>query len=208
MIKQDGSQVGIMSPESALRMAYNAGLDLIMISPGAQPPVCRIADYGRYRFEQDKREKEAKKKQNIIEIKEVQLSCRIDTHDFETKVRHALRFLGEGNKVKVVLRFRGREMSHQQLGRDTIEKFREAVSEAGTVEKPPVLDGRLMTMIVAPVRDKDKATKAAGKDKSRDKDAKAPEKGSTDAAGASSAPAVSGDGAAGAAAEKPAPDGK
>lgn len=208
MIKQDGSQVGIMSPESALRMAYNAGLDLIMISPGAQPPVCRIADYGRYRFEQDKREKEAKKKQNIIEIKEVQLSCRIDTHDFETKVRHALRFLGEGNKVKVVLRFRGREMSHQQLGRDTIEKFREAVSEAGTVEKPPVLDGRLMTMIVAPVRDKDKATKAAGKDKSRDKDEKAPEKGSADAAGASSAPAVSGDGAAGAAAEKPAADGK
>ena len=197
-----------MAPESALQIAYNAGLDLILISPNAQPPVCRIADYGRYRFEQDKREKEAKKKQNIIEIKEVQLSCRIDTHDFETKVRHALRFLGEGNKVKVVLRFRGREMSHQQLGRDTIEKFREAVSEAGTVEKPPVLDGRLMTMLVGPVRVKDKATKAAGKDKSRDKDAKAPEKGSADAAGASSAPAVSGDGAAGAAAEKPAADGK
>lgn len=201
MIKQDGSQVGIMSPESALRMAYNAGLDLIMISPGAQPPVCRIADYGRYRFEQDKREKEAKKKQNIIEIKEVQLSCRIDTHDFETKVRHALRFLGEGNKVKVVLRFRGREMSHQQLGRDTIEKFRDAVSEAGTVEKPPVLDGRLMTMIVAPVRDRDKAPKAAGKDRSRDKDAIAPEKGVA-------SPAVSGDETAGGAAEETAADGK
>ena len=100
VIGSDGNQLGIMSPEQALRTAYSSGLDLILISPNAQPPVCRIADYGRYRFEQDKREKEAKKKQNTVEIKEVQLSCRIDTHDFETKVKHALRFLGEGNKVK------------------------------------------------------------------------------------------------------------
>jgi len=148
-----------MAPESALRIAYNAGLDLILISPNAQPPVCRIADYGRYRFEQDKREKEAKKKQNIIEIKEVQLSCRIETHDFETKVNHAIRFLKDGNKVKVVLRFRGREMSHQQLGKDILDQFKEAVSEYGTVEKAPVLDGKLMTMIVSPVSKKETAKK-------------------------------------------------
>ena len=141
-----------MSSDNALRTAYDKGLDLILISPNAQPPVCRIADYGRYRYEQEKREKEAKKKQNIIEVKEVQLSCRIDTHDFETKVKHALRFLGEGNKVKVVLRFRGREMSHQEIGKEILERFREAVKESGTVDKTPNLEGRLMTMIVNPVK--------------------------------------------------------
>ena len=141
-----------MSSDNALRTAYDKGLDLVLISPNAQPPVCRIVDYGRYRYEQEKREKEAKKKQNIIEVKEVQLSCRIDTHDFETKVKHALRFLGEGNKVKVVLRFRGREMSHQEIGKEILERFREAVKESGTVDKTPNLEGRLMTMIVNPVK--------------------------------------------------------
>lgn len=141
-----------MSSDNALRTAYDKGLDLILISPNAQPPVCRIADYGRYRYEQEKREKEAKKKQNIIEVKEVQLSCRIDTHDFETKVKHALRFLGEGNKVKVVLRFRGREMSHQEIGKEILDRFREAVKESGTVDKTPNLEGRLMTMIVNPIK--------------------------------------------------------
>jgi translation initiation factor IF-3 len=141
-----------MSSDNALRTAYDKGLDLILISPNAQPPVCRIADYGRYRYEQEKREKEAKKKQNIIEVKEVQLSCRIETHDFETKVKHAMRFLGEGNKVKVVLRFRGREMSHQEIGKEILERFREAVSESGTVDKAPNLEGKLMTMIVNPIK--------------------------------------------------------
>ena len=141
-----------MSSDNALRTAYDKGLDLVLISPNAQPPVCRIVDYGRYRYEQEKREKEAKKKQNIIEIKEVQLSCRIEAHDFETKVKHALRFLGEGNKVKVVLRFRGREMSHQEIGKEILERFREAVKEAGTVDKAPNLEGRLMTMIVNPIK--------------------------------------------------------
>ena len=141
-----------MSSDNALRTAYDKGLDLILISPNAQPPVCRIVDYGRYRYEQEKREKEAKKKQNIIEVKEVQLSCRIETHDFETKVKHAMRFLGEGNKVKVVLRFRGREMSHQEIGKEILERFREAVKESGTVDKTPNLEGRLMTMIVNPVK--------------------------------------------------------
>ncbi len=152
VIGPDGEQIGIMSSDNALRTAYDKGLDLILISPNAQPPVCRIADYGRYRYEQEKREKEAKKKQNIIEVKEVQLSCRIDTHDFETKVKHALRFLGEGNKVKVVLRFRGREMSHQEIGKEILERFREAVKESGTVDKTPNLEGRLMTMIVNPIK--------------------------------------------------------
>ena len=156
VIDNEGNQLGIMGSEQALRAAYGAGLDLILISPNAQPPVCRIADFGRYRFEQDKREKEAKKKQNIVEIKEVQLSCRIEDHDFETKVNHALRFLGDGNKVKVVLRFRGREMTHQQLGKDILEKFKAAVAGAGTVEKAPVLDGKLMSMTVSPLREKDK----------------------------------------------------
>ena len=141
-----------MSSDNALRTAYDKGLDLILISPNAQPPVCRIADYGRYRYEQEKREKEAKKKQNIIEVKEVQLSCRIETHDFETKVKHAMRFLGEGNRVKVVLRFRGREMSHQEIGKEILERFREAVKESGTVDKTPNLEGRLMTMIVNPIK--------------------------------------------------------
>lgn len=141
-----------MSSESALRTAYDQGLDLVLISPNAQPPVCKVIDYGRYRFEQDKREKEAKKKQNIVEVKEVQLSCRIETHDFETKAKHAIRFLGDGNKVKVVLRFRGREMSHQQLGRDILDNFRDAVAEHGNVEKAPVLDGKLMTMMISPIK--------------------------------------------------------
>ena len=152
VIGPDGEQIGIMSSDNALRTAYDKGLDLILISPNAQPPVCRIADYGRYRYEQEKREKEAKKKQNIIEVKEVQLSCRIETHDFETKVKHAMRFLGEGNKVKVVLRFRGREMSHQEIGKEILERFREAVSESGSVDKAPNLEGKLMTMIVNPIK--------------------------------------------------------
>ena len=150
MIKQDGSQVGIMSPESALRMAYNAGLDLIMISPGAQPPVCRIADYGRYRFEQDKREKEAKKKQNIIEIKEVQLSCRIDTHDFETKVRAAQKFLAGGDKVKASIRFRGREMAHTEIGAVLLKDFAAQCAEIANLDKAPKLEGRNMSMFLSP----------------------------------------------------------
>ena len=145
-----------MSSDQALRTAYAAGLDLILISPGAQPPVCRIADWGKYKFEQDKREKEAKKKQNIVEVKEVQLTCRIDTHDFDTKVRNAVRFLGDGNKVKVVLRFRGREMSHQQLGRDILDRFKAATASAGNVEREPSVDGRFMTMVISPLREKDK----------------------------------------------------
>ena len=152
LISEEGEQLGVMSGEQALRIAEEREMDLVLISPQAKPPVCKIMDYGKFRFEREKKEKEAKKKQTTIELKEVQLSCRIEQHDFDTKVKHALRFLGDGNKVKVVLRFRGREMSHQQIGRDLLKQFADACEGAGTVDKQPVLDGRLMTMILVPVK--------------------------------------------------------
>ena len=152
VIGPDGEQIGIMSSDNALRTAYDKGLDLILISPNAQPPVCRIADYGRYRYEQEKREKEAKKKQQVVELKEVQLSCRIEQHDFDTRVNQAKKFLSEGNKVKVVVRFKGREMAHMELGREVILKFEEALAGFGSAEKKPVLDGRFMSMIIVPIK--------------------------------------------------------
>ncbi len=141
-----------MSSDAALRTAYDRGLDLVLMSAQSQPPVCRIMDYGKFRFEREKKEKEAKKKQTTIELKEVQLSCRIEQNDFNTKVKHALRFLGDGNKVKVALRFRGREMTHQEIGRELLAQFAEACSESGTVDKQPILDGRVMTMIITPLK--------------------------------------------------------
>ena len=144
--------VGIMSTNSALKMAYDSGLDLVLIAPQATPPVARIMDYGKYRFECEKREKEAKKKQVIVKVKEIQLSCRIEQHDFDTRVNHAKRFLAEGNKVKAVVRFKGREMTHMELGREVIEKFCEALAECGNAEKKPILEGRFMSVILAPVK--------------------------------------------------------
>lgn len=152
IVGENGEQVGVMSTSAALSMAYEKDLDLVLIAPNAQPPVCRIMDYGKYRFERDKKEKEAKKKQTVVEVKEIQLSCNIDTHDFETKVKHAHRFIGDGNKVRVVVKFRGREMSHLDIGRDLLARFEEAVSDAGTVEKRPSLEGRFMSMIVSPIK--------------------------------------------------------
>lgn len=125
-----------------------------MMAAQATPPVCKIMDYGKFCFDRDKREKEARKKQQTAELKEIQLSCRIDTHDFETKARHAVRFLTEGNKVRVVMKFKGREMSHQSIGQEVLEKFRMACSEVGTVEKKPVLDGRFLSMVISPVKAK------------------------------------------------------
>ena len=150
----DGEAIGIMSSEQALKMAYDQGYDLVLMAAQAQPPVCRIMDYGKFRFERDKKEKEAKKKQQTMELKEIQLSCRIDTHDFETKVRHAQRFLGDGNKVRVVMRFKGREMSHISIGQEIMNKFRESCEELGSVDKAPVLDGRLLSMVISPVKAK------------------------------------------------------
>ena len=141
-----------MSSDNALRTAYDKGLDLILISPNAQPPVCRITDYGRYRYEQEKREKEAKKKQNIIEVKEVQLSCRIDVNDFNTKVNHALRFLGNGDKVRVMVKFKGRQLSHPELGAELLKKFEQACAEKGSVDKAPAMEGRSMIMFLSPIK--------------------------------------------------------
>ena len=154
LIGADGETLGIMSSAKALEMAYDRGMDLVMMAAQAVPPVCKIMDYGKFRFERDKREKEAKKKQQTIELKEIQLSCRIDTHDFETKANHARRFLSDGNKVRVVMKFKGREMSHMNIGKEILEKFEEACSELGTVDKKPVLDGRFMSMVISPVKAK------------------------------------------------------
>lgn len=152
LVGTDGEQLGIMSSDAALKMAYDKGLDLVMMAAQAEPPVCRIMDYGKYRFDKVKREKEAKKKQQTVELKEVQLSCRIDTHDFETKVNHATRFLTGGNKVRVVVKFRGREMSHMEIGRDLLDKFAQSVAEIGTIDKKPAVEGRFMSMIIVPVK--------------------------------------------------------
>ena len=148
----DGDAVGIMSSEAALKLAYDQGYDLVLMAPQAQPPVCRIMDYGKYRFERDKKEKEAKKKQQVVELKEIQLSCRIDTHEFETKARHAQRFLESGNKVRVVMRFKGREMSHVSIGQEIMQKFQDSCSDLGSVDKAPVLDGRIMSMVISPLK--------------------------------------------------------
>ena len=152
VIGADGEQVGVISLISALEMAYDKGFDLVLIAPQGDPPVCRIMDYGKFRFERDKKEKEARKKQQTVEVKEIQLSCRIDTHDFETKVNHARKFLTAGNKVKVILRFKGREMSHQELGREMLSRFQEACQDLGSVDKKPTLEGKFMSMMVNPLK--------------------------------------------------------
>ena len=152
LIGSEGEQLGVFSSRDALEKAYAVGLDLVLIAPTANPPVCRIMDYGKYRYDRDKKEKEAKKKQQTVDVKEVQLSCRIDTHDFNTKANNAIRFLKGGDKVRVVLLFKGREMAHTDLGREVILKFQEALEGVGTAEKKPVLDGRYMSIILSPVK--------------------------------------------------------
>mgnify|MGYP004470080245 FL=1 len=150
VVAADGELIGIMSASEALKIAEEKNLDLVKIAPQAKPPVCKIMDYGKYRFEQTKREKEAKKNQRVIEIKEIRLSLNIDTHDFETKVNHAKRFLESGNKVKVSIRFRGREMAHPENGLVTMSNFADACSEFSSIEKPAKLEGRSMQMFLAP----------------------------------------------------------
>jgi translation initiation factor IF-3 len=140
VVDEDGSQLGIMKTQDAKKLAFDKGLDLVEIAPGAEPPVCRIMDFGKFRFEKEKKQKEAKKKQQKIDIKEIQLSCRIDTHDFETKLNHARKFLAAGNKVKVSVRFKGREMNHTSIGLEVINKLGEACTDIGVIEKPAVLD--------------------------------------------------------------------
>ena len=149
VIAADGSQLGVMDTREAQRLSIEQNLDLVKIAPQATPPVCRIMDYGKYRFEQAKREKEAKKNQKVIEIKEIRLSLNIDIGDLNTKVKQATKFLQEGNKLKVSIRFRGREMAHPEIGQEVMRKFTEAVAEHGVVEKPPKLEGRHMLMFIA-----------------------------------------------------------
>lgn len=150
VIDTDGSQLGIMSSEEALNLAVKKDLDLVKISPQAKPPVCKIMDYGKYRFEKAKREKEAKKKQHVVEIKEIRLSLNIDTHDFNTKLEHTKKFIKAGNKVKVSIRFRGREMGHPEQGYHIMQKFASSCEEIATVEKAAKLEGRNMLMFLAP----------------------------------------------------------
>ncbi len=152
MIDQDGEQLGIMSVREALEKAEEAGLDLVKIAPKAKPPVCKIVDYGKFRYEQTRREKEAKKKQKTVEIKEIRLSPNIGTNDLNTKASNARKFLSKGNRVKVTVRFRGREMAHTQNGRAILDTFAETLSDISQVEKEPKMEGRNMSMVLTEKR--------------------------------------------------------
>jgi len=154
LISDTGEQLGIVSSKEAMDIAIRKVMDLVKIAPQAQPPVCRIMDYGKYRFEQAKREKEARKNQRIVEIKEIRLTPNIDVGDLNVKVGHACRFLKGGDKVKVSVRFRGREVTHSSLGLDLLRRFAELCAECSTVEKQPKLEGRQMHMFLAPKKEK------------------------------------------------------
>lgn len=164
LIDGDGNQVGIVPLAQAMEAAAAKNLDLVKIAPQAQPPVCRVMDYGKFRFEQTKREKEARKKQHIVEIKEIRLSPGIDSNDFNTKANHAKRFLKGGDKVKVSVRFRGREVTHSSIGLDLLHRFADECSELGSVEKNPKLEGRQMIMFLGPKKNPTKKdSKKSGK---------------------------------------------
>ena len=150
VIGADGSQLGIMTSSDALALAEEKDLDLVKIAPNAVPPVCKIMDYGKFRFEQLKKEKEAKKNQKVVEIKEIRMSPGIDVGDFNTKLKNAQKFLADGNRVKVSVRFRGREMAHTDIGRDLLKKFAELCSEVATLDKAAKLEGRNMSMFLSP----------------------------------------------------------
>lgn len=150
LIGVDGEQLGIMSAEAALKIAEEQGYDLVKISPTAVPPVCKILDYGKYRFEQVKREKEAKKNQHIVEIKEIRMSPGIDVGDFNIKLRNAQKFIADGDRVKVTVRFRGREMAHTEIGEALLKRFAEQCADIATVDKGSKLEGRRMSMFMAP----------------------------------------------------------
>ncbi|MBE6908738.1 MAG: translation initiation factor IF-3 [Ruminococcaceae bacterium] len=150
LIGATGEQLGIMSSSQALDIAEEQGLDLVKISPQANPPVCKLMDYGKFRFEQSKREKEARKNQHVVEIKEVRMSPGIDVGDFNTKLKNAQKFLTEGNRVKVSVRFRGREMAHTEIGRDLLLRFAEQAGEVANLEKEPKMEGRSMSIFLSP----------------------------------------------------------
>ncbi len=152
VIGADGEQLGIMSAKEAYRLAQEAELDLVKIAPTAKPPVCKIIDYGKYRYEMARKEKEAKKKQKVVEVKEVRLSPNIDTNDLNTKINSARKFLTKGNKVKVTLRFRGREMAHMQNSKHILDDFAKELEDVAIVEKAPKLEGRSIAMVLAEKR--------------------------------------------------------
>ncbi|MDH5530264.1 MAG: translation initiation factor IF-3 [Paracoccaceae bacterium] len=150
LIGAEGENVGVVTPARAMAMAEEAGLDLVEISPNAEPPVCKIMDFGKYKYETQKREAEARKKQHIIEIKEIKFRPGTDIHDYEVKMRSVVKFLEGGDKVKITLRFRGREMAHQQLGMDLLNRVADDVAEIGKIENMPRLEGRQMVMMIGP----------------------------------------------------------
>ena len=152
LIGADGEQLGIMSAREAMKIAQEAELDLVKIAPTAKPPVCKIIDYGKYKYEQTRKEKEARKKQKTVELKEVRLSPNIDTNDLNTKINNAKKFISKGNKVKVTLRFRGREMAHVQQGKHILDDFAETLADIAVVEKPAKMEGRAMSMVLTEKR--------------------------------------------------------
>ena len=150
LIGAEGENIGVVTPREAMALAEEAGLDLVEISPNATPPVCKIMDFGKFKYEQQKRESEARKKQKIIEVKEVKFRPNTDVHDYDVKMRSVIKFLNNGDKVKVTLRFRGREMAHQNLGRELLERVAVDIAEVGKVENMPKMEGRQMIMMIAP----------------------------------------------------------
>ena len=150
LIGSEGEQMGIMSSAEALKIADEQGLDLVKISPQAVPPVCKLMNYGKFRFEQSKREKEAKKNQHVVEIKEIRMSPGIDVGDFNTKLKNAQKFDADGNRVKVSVRFRGREMAHTDIGKDLLDRFAEQCTEVANLDKPAKLEGRMMSIFLSP----------------------------------------------------------
>ncbi|MGV6848151.1 MAG: translation initiation factor IF-3 [Marinibacterium sp.] len=154
LIGPEGQNVGVVSPTKALQLAEQVGLDLVEISPNATPPVCKIMDFGKFKYETQKREAEARKKQKIIEVKEVKFRPNTDTHDYDVKMRNVFKFLENGDKVKVTLRFRGREMAHQNLGRELLERVAEDVKDLGKIENMPKMEGRQMIMMIGPLPQK------------------------------------------------------
>jgi len=154
VVDQDGAQLGIMPTRQALELAEDKQLDLVKIAPNAKPPVCKLMDYGKYRFEQSKKEREIRKNQRVITVKEVRLSATIEDHDVDVKYKNAVKFLQDGNKVKVTIRFRGRQITHSEIGREVMDEFAEKIKEYGIIERRPLIEGRSMTMIIAPREEK------------------------------------------------------
>ena len=150
VVDQNGAQLGVMPVKQALDMAEEMQLDLVKIAPQARPPVCKIMDYGKYRFEQSKKEREFRKNQRVITVKEVRLSATIEDHDIDVKLKNAIKFLKDGNKVKATIRFRGRQITHSEIGRQVMTEFAERIKEYGTVDKAPQIEGRNMSMMISP----------------------------------------------------------